>query len=100
MNEADFTKAINVSGHVHEMKAFIQAYNWDALERQSELRCREYAGEAESDRISRISLVQYQELLTNGLLAAVAKTKVLGARAVYFEFDTDYDWRSSFFICP
>jgi len=100
INEADFAKALNVLGHIEEMKAIIQARNWDGLERQSELRCQEYAGEVDSHRISGVSLRPYQESLTTGLSAAVAKATALGARAIYFEFDTDYEWRSSFFICP
>src|SRR6185295_12876851 len=97
INEADFAKALNVLGHIEEMKVITQARNWDGLERQSELRCQEYAGEADSHRISGISFRPYQESLTAGLSAAVAKATSLGARAIYFEFDTNYEWRSSFF---
>ncbi len=100
MNESDFIKASNVFSHIELMKALIQARDWDGLELQSELRCREHAGETDSRRVLRISLRAYQESLVSALSEAVSKANVSGARAIYFEFDMDYDWRSWFFICP
>jgi hypothetical protein len=100
MKESDFIKASNVFAHVETMKPLIRACDWDGLEQQSELRCREHAGDTDTRRISRISLRLYQEALTGALSLAVGKAHLLGAKAIYLEFDMDYDWRSWLFICP
>lgn len=100
MNDKEFIKALNGFEHIEMMKPLIQSGDWDGLECQSEIRCRDHAGETESRRIARVSVRTYQESLTAGLTVAISKAKASNAKAVYFEFDMDYDWRSWFFICP
>jgi hypothetical protein len=82
------------------MKPFLRACDWDGLEQQAQTLCLERAGERNACRIARISLRSYQETLTSALALAVRKASSSGAKAIYFEFDMDYDWRSWFFICP
>jgi hypothetical protein len=100
MNDSDFIKASNVFSQIETMKPVIRACDWNGLERQAELRCREHAGEADSQGISRISLRAYQEAVASSLSSAVGKANAAGAKAIYFEFDMEDGWRSWFFICP
>ena len=99
MNDSDFAKSLDVYGQMEMMKPLIQAGDWHGLECQSEVRCREYAGEANARRISRISVRAYEASLGAGISFSIHKAKALGARAIYFEVDIDYNWRSWFFIC-
>jgi hypothetical protein len=44
MNDNEFIKALNGFEHIQMMMPLIRAVDWDGLERQSEMRCREHAG--------------------------------------------------------
>jgi hypothetical protein len=100
MNESADAKAWNVFSQVEAMKPFLRACNWDALEQQAQTLCLEHASEGNTRRIARISLRSYQDALTSALNFAVSRASSSDAKAIYFEFDMDYDWRSWFFICP
>jgi hypothetical protein len=91
---------MDIYEHISQMKSFIASRDWDGLEREFGRRCRELAGVAQADRISGISLSDYQSSLERSLSQAVAKARAERVRGLYFEYDLDNDWQSGFFFCP
>jgi hypothetical protein len=100
MNESDFVKASNVFSQIEMMKPLIRVSDWTGLEQQCEQRCRDHAGQADTQRIAGVSMQAYEEALSRALSQAIGNCKASGAKAIYFEFDMEYDWRSWLFICP
>lgn len=100
MSESHDIKAWNVFTQVEMMKPLLRDCDWDGLEQQSQALCLEHAGERGTRRIARVSLRSYQESLASVLTLAVSRASSSDSKAIYFEFDMDYDWQSWFFICP
>jgi hypothetical protein len=91
---------MDICEHLNQMKPFIARRDWDGLEREFGRRCCEFAGVAQAERISGISLSDYQSSLERSLSQAVTKARAEGVRGLYFEYDLDDDWQSGFFFCP
>lgn len=91
---------MDIYEHISQMKPFISNRDWDGLEREFSRRCRELAGVAQAERISAVSLSDYQSSLQRSMSRAVAKARAEGVRGLYFEYDLDNDWQSGFFFCP
>lgn len=90
---------MEVYTNIERMEPYLLARDWDGLERSFEAVCREKAGEAQASRISRVDLTGYEAALRDGLRGAMIAARVVGAKAIYFEYDLDNRWDSTFFAC-
>ncbi|MBL0386462.1 hypothetical protein JJB07_07360 [Tumebacillus sp. ITR2] len=72
-----------------EMQRHVTSGDLQALERLMNL----------DERTREVSLSLYQEQLEKGLKKALQLAKRTFSQAVYFEYDLDNGWDSSFFVC-
>lgn len=82
-----------------EMHELINEKNFDEFEDHFYNICIKYAGIKEAQRIKRISLYHYEQSIYIGLLKSIEIVNSHKAKAIYFEYDLDNEWSSSFFIC-
>jgi hypothetical protein len=85
---------------IEKMDSFISARDWHGLESAYNQIARRLAGEIQATRISGVALANYQKTLAKKLRLTVKKAQARKAKAIYFEYDLDNDWESTFFICP
>jgi len=71
----------------------------EALERIAEEWANELAGPEQTRRIASVSLAEYERSLRQAVVEAFEAAAEHNTKAVYFEFDLDNDWASSFFLC-
>ncbi|WIV21174.1 hypothetical protein QPK24_11105 [Paenibacillus polygoni] len=71
----------------------------DSLEEKYFSLCCELAGNKEAERIRNIKLHDYEKKLKETLLRTILNTNQHSDQAIYFEYDLDNSWRSTFFIC-
>jgi hypothetical protein len=78
------------------MRQWIGRHDWSGLESEFDRRCREADGSLAS-RIADIDLRDYEDELADCLRKAAGSIGG-STKAVYWEFDPDNDWSSSFFL--
>ncbi|MCF6408129.1 hypothetical protein [Pseudalkalibacillus salsuginis] len=61
--------------------------------------CINLSGSKLANEIRKVDLNDYISNLTNGLQTAFEIVQNTSAKAIYFEYDLDNDWDSTFFIC-
>lgn len=70
----------------------------DAFESHYRLQC-EAHDSAVAARIAKVDLDYYGDRQFDAYCKAIKKAKATQAPAIYFEYDLDNDWKSSFFVC-
>ncbi|MBW2109798.1 MAG: hypothetical protein JRI36_14220 [Deltaproteobacteria bacterium] len=81
------------------MTRWIQRQDWTGLESRFQELANELAGVTQADRIAKIDFSKYQKSLSENLHRAIKLASNQEAKALYFEYDLDNDWQSTFFIC-
>ncbi len=88
---------------IHKLLSQISAYasrqQWDELESHFHEVCRDLAGVRSATRIAGISTKAYEGALRRAAKKASVQAEKFGSQGVYFEFDLDNGWESSFFLC-
>lgn len=80
------------------MQERIQANQWDAFESHYQSLCA--SADSEMARcIAGTDLSYYNDRQFDAYCKALKKARSVEARAIYFEYDLDNDWQSSFYIC-
>ncbi len=85
--------------YVDEIEDFIEKKDWQGLEEKFYFLCSDLSGKEVADKIKEINLLDYEKSLKEGINSALNKGKEKKAKAVYFEYDMDNCWNSTFFIC-
>ena len=93
-------KRMGIHRHLDDMLPFSHRRDWNELELHYQHLAVELAGSTLTSRISDVNLNSYELALQVGIGRALHKAGELSAKAVYFEYDLDNNWRSHFFICP
>ncbi|MDY7080497.1 MAG: hypothetical protein SXV54_26760 [Chloroflexota bacterium] len=89
----------DIYGYLEEMPRWIRRKDWTGLESRFQELANELAGVTQANRIAKIVFSQYQKSLSENLRRAIKRASDRGAKALYFEYDLDNDWQSTFFIC-
>ena len=90
---------MDIDSYFDQMDSYLVAKDWDGLEAKFEEIATRLAGSYQSSRIASIDFSQYQKSLCKSFTTAIERANAFPAKAVYFEYDLDNDWQSSFFIC-
>lgn len=91
---------MKIFDHLEEMYEFLRENDWDDLEAEYRERAEKWSGKKVADKIHSVKLKSYANKLEDALTRAVETAESLPAKAVYFEYDIDNDWKSYFYICP
>lgn len=90
---------IEVFAELAEMQTLITRDGMEETVRHYGELCRRY-----SDKVDRIDAVQFDSYYLDHLFGAyckaLKKARKNGAAALYFEYDMDNEWHSTFFVCP
>lgn len=89
---------MDVNAAIDAMRLDLKGRRWSEVEAKAMAECRAL-DVAAAEAIAAVDLAAYRGRLTDGLTEAMTRATTVGARAVYWEFDTDNDWDSAFFLC-
>jgi hypothetical protein len=89
----------NVFEELDRMRPIANAERWTDLEREFEVVARRLASDVRADNIRTVDLTAYEAALSKHLRQAYQAARAATAAAIYFEYDLDNGWDSTFFIC-
>jgi hypothetical protein len=88
---------MTIYDRLDSLRSLIALGDWDGLEAKTRAECARLT-QATADRIAAISLFDYETDL-RASLASVAGAERSDSKAIYWEFNPDHGWHSSFFRC-
>lgn len=90
---------MDIFEHLDELQVDLREKNLEEIEEKYFNICSELAGTERANSIKRVDLNEYVNELKTGLEQSLKIAQEQTARAIYFEYDLDNNWDSSFFIC-
>lgn len=89
---------MDIFAELAEMQRRILANDWSAFEKHYETICHA-ANPSAAKQIASADLGYYSDRKFGAYCKALKKAQSAHAPAIYFEYDLDNEWQSSFFIC-
>ena len=90
---------MNIFEHLDELQVDLRRKNLNEIEEKYFNLCCELAGADRASAIKQVDLNNYLNYLKSGLGQSIKIAQEQAARAIYFEYDLDNNWDSTFFIC-
>lgn len=91
---------VRIDEQLEEMKAYIARTDWDGLENNARKRAEKLAGKEITAKIAAVDMSAYSEQLEDAMKDIFESAEEQDAAAVYFEYDMEHQWSSTFFVCP
>ncbi|MGG3805652.1 hypothetical protein [Metabacillus fastidiosus] len=85
--------------YLDQIQTELLNHSWKEIEIKYYKLCSELAGKEQAQRIRDIDLNAFQSELNEALCTSLHIADQNSAAALYFEYDMDNEWKSSFFIC-
>ena len=92
--------AVRIDDQLEEMRPYIARGDWDGLENSARKRAENVAGKEIAAKIAAVDLSSYAEQLEETMKDIFENAEEEEAGAVYFEYDMERQWSSTFFVCP
>jgi hypothetical protein len=90
---------VRIDDQLEEMRGYIARGDWDGLENNARKRAEKLAGKEAASKIAAVDLAAYSEQLEDAMKDVFESAEEQEAAAVYFEYDMDHDWSSTFYVC-
>ncbi|MED4002543.1 hypothetical protein [Priestia aryabhattai] len=90
---------MNIFDCLEELQAELFEKSCEEMEAKYYELCSTNVGGNEAERIHNINLDTFQTQVKSSLQEAMHIVNEQSAKAIYFEYDMDNDWESTFFIC-
>ena len=90
---------MNIFDYLEELQAELFEKSYEEMEAKYYELCSTTVKGNAAERIHNISLDTFQKQVKSSLQEAVHIVNEQSAKAIYFEYDMDNDWESTFFIC-
>ena len=90
---------MDIFDYLEEMQVELFQKSFEEIEAKYYRLCSTIAGDNIAARIRNISLDIFQTKLKSSLQEALHIANEQSVEAIYFEYDMDNDWESTFFIC-
>lgn len=90
---------MNIFDCLDELQAELFEKSYEEMEAKYYELCSTTVKGNATERIHNISLDTFQKQIKSSLQEAVRIVNEQSAKAIYFEYDMDNDWESTFFIC-
>src|SRR6478736_7269784 len=90
---------MNIFDCLDELQAELFEKSYEEMEAKYYKLCSTQVEGNEAERIHNINLDTFQMQVKVSLQEAVRIVNEQSAKAIYFEYDMDNDWESTFFIC-
>ncbi len=90
---------MNIFQYLNELQVDIKSKSTKEIESKYFDICAELAGIERAEKIRQVDTNNYVDSLKMGLEKSFIHAKNTNAPAIYFEYDLDNNWDSSFFIC-
>ncbi|MFE4094906.1 hypothetical protein ACFX4K_25835 [Priestia sp. YIM B13484] len=90
---------MNIFDCLDELQAELFEKSYEEMEAKYYELCSTYVEGNEAERIHNINLDTFQTQVKSSLQEAMRIVNEQSAKAIYFEYDMDNDWESTFFIC-
>ncbi len=91
---------MRIEDQLEEMRGYIARNDWDGLENTARKRAEKLAGKEIATKIAAVDLSAYSEQLEDAMKDIFESAEDQDAAAVYFEYDMEHQWSSTFFVCP
>lgn len=89
----------SIYDQLDELHIQLRTYPLSQIEEYYYTRCCEVAGEDVGHTIKNLSLDEYEKQLKEGLQHSLTRIQSGEGCAIYFEYDMDNNWQSSFYLC-
>jgi hypothetical protein len=89
---------VDIYEAIDAMRPGLRGRRWEEVEAAAMAMCRNQVPVG-ADAIAAVDLGDYRTRLAEGLTGAEQRASSAKAGAIYWEFDLDNDWSSTFFIC-
>ncbi|EJR57562.1 hypothetical protein IIM_00169 [Bacillus cereus VD107] len=90
---------MKIYDYLDQMQAELLKHSWPEIEAKYYDLCSKLVGKEQAKRIQNINLDLFQSKLKDAFSTSLHIANQNSAEAIYFEYDMDNDWNSTFFIC-
>ncbi|MBJ7950017.1 hypothetical protein [Bacillus cereus group sp. N24] len=90
---------MEIYDYLDQMQAELLKHSWLEIEEKYYELCSKLVGKEQAKRIQNINLDLFQSKLKDAFSTSLHIANQNSAEAIYFEYDMDNDWNSTFFIC-
>jgi uncharacterized protein YndB with AHSA1/START domain len=90
----------NIYDYLYELHLDLQDKSYNEIENKYHKICAKLAGAGRANKIKQMDVSHYVNELKTGLIQAISYANTQPeAKAIYFEYDLDNHWESTFFVC-
>lgn len=90
---------MEIYDYLDQMQAELLKHSWPEIEAKYYDLCSKLVGKEQAKRIQNINLDLFQSKLKDAFSTSLHIANQNSAEAIYFEYNMDNDWNSTFFIC-
>ncbi|WNF23368.1 hypothetical protein [Mesobacillus jeotgali] len=90
---------MDIFNYLEEMQEDILKCDLATFEKKYYEICLDKSGEDEAITIQKVNMAEYRESVENGISQSLNLAAKSSAKVIYFEYDMDNGWSSTFFIC-